>query len=50
VDQGGPHRLSREEITSWFADGWQLDLEPATIEVTIDPAGRSAWLVDARRT
>lgn len=49
-DQGGPHRLSREEITSWFSDGWQLRIEPATIEVTIDPAGRSAWLVDARRT
>ena len=50
VDQGGPHRLTRDEITSWFADGWQVDLEPATIEVTIDPAGRHAWLVDARRT
>jgi cyclopropane fatty-acyl-phospholipid synthase-like methyltransferase len=49
-DQAGPHRLSRDEISSWFADGWELSIEPATIEVTIDPAGRPAWLVRARRT
>ena len=49
-DQMGPHRFSREEISSYFSDGWLLTIEPATIEVTIDPAGRAAWLVDARRT
>ena len=46
----GPHRFTRAEIAAWFVDGWQLDfIEPATIEVTIDPAGRRAWLVGATR-
>jgi hypothetical protein len=43
-------RQDRDDITSWFADGWQLGfIDSATIQVTIDPAGRRAWLVDARR-
>ena len=46
----GPHRLTRDEITLAFTDGWRIDsLEPATIEVTIDPAGMRAWLVTAAR-
>lgn len=44
----GPHRLTRDEITAAFADGWHIDtLEPATIEVTLDPAGMHAWLLNA---
>jgi cyclopropane fatty-acyl-phospholipid synthase-like methyltransferase len=46
----GPHRLTRAEITTAFADGWRLDaIEPATIEVTIDPDGIRAWSVAATR-
>jgi cyclopropane fatty-acyl-phospholipid synthase-like methyltransferase len=47
----GPHRLTRDEIAASFADGWRLDsIEPATIEITTDPAGVRAWLVSATRT
>jgi cyclopropane fatty-acyl-phospholipid synthase-like methyltransferase len=50
-DQRGPHRFTRDEIATWFADGWQLNLiEPATIEVTTDRGCRHAWLVAASRT
>jgi cyclopropane fatty-acyl-phospholipid synthase-like methyltransferase len=46
----GPHRLTRAEITTAFADGWRLDaIDPATIEVTIDPDGIRAWSVAATR-
>jgi cyclopropane fatty-acyl-phospholipid synthase-like methyltransferase len=48
--EGGPHKLTRAEITAAFADGWRLDsIEPATIEITIDPAGIRAWSVAATR-
>lgn len=41
----GPHRRTKEEIRSCFADGWQIDsIEPSMIEVTIDPDGVRAWL------
>lgn len=47
----GPRRITRAEITASFVDGWRLDsIEPATIEVTTDPAGIRAWLVTATRT
>ncbi|MDQ3901528.1 MAG: class I SAM-dependent methyltransferase, partial [Actinomycetota bacterium] len=47
----GPHRLSREEITDVFTQGWRVDsIEPATIDVTIDPDGIRAWLVAVTRT
>jgi SAM-dependent methyltransferase len=47
----GPHRLTPAEIAVAFTDGWHIDsLEPATIEVTIDPAGMRAWLLTATRT
>jgi cyclopropane fatty-acyl-phospholipid synthase-like methyltransferase len=45
-----PHRLSQKDIREAFSDGWRLDsLEPATIEITTDPAGIAAWLVAATR-
>lgn len=35
---GGPHRLTRGEITAAFGNGWRVDsLEPATIEITLGP-------------
>jgi SAM-dependent methyltransferase len=47
----GPHRLTRDEITTAFAQGWRVDsIDPATIEVTIDPDGIRAWLVALTRT
>jgi SAM-dependent methyltransferase len=46
----GPHRVTREEITVAFADGWRVDsIEPATIEVTTEPEGIRAWSVAATR-
>jgi cyclopropane fatty-acyl-phospholipid synthase-like methyltransferase len=42
----GPRRLTRNEITAAFADGWRVDtIEPATLEITTDPNGVRAWLV-----
>jgi cyclopropane fatty-acyl-phospholipid synthase-like methyltransferase len=47
---GGPLRLTQDQIRTAFADGWQIDsIEPATIEITTDPAGVRAWLVTATR-
>jgi SAM-dependent methyltransferase len=46
----GPRRVTREEIEASFADGWRIDsIEPATIDVTINPDGVRAWLVTATR-
>jgi SAM-dependent methyltransferase len=40
----GPRRVRREEIEAVFCDGWRIDaIEPATLEVTVDPAGARAW-------
>lgn len=45
------HKLTREEIEAAFADGWRVDsIEPATIEITTDPAGIRAWLAVITRT
>jgi hypothetical protein len=33
-------RVRREEVEAVFADGWRVDeIAPATLEVTVDPAG-----------
>ena len=46
----GPHRISRSEIVAGFADGWRIEaIDPARIEVTIDPDGIRAWSVAATR-
>lgn len=46
----GPHRLTEAELRAAFAGGWRIDsLEPATIEITMDPAGVRAWLLAATR-
>jgi len=45
------HRLTRADITAAFAQGWLIDsIEPATIDITTDPAGVPAWLVAVTRT
>ncbi|WP_040698804.1 class I SAM-dependent methyltransferase [Nocardia vinacea] len=47
---GGPHRLTRDEITAAFAQGWRIEsIEAATIEITTDPEGIRAWLVAATK-
>jgi cyclopropane fatty-acyl-phospholipid synthase-like methyltransferase len=44
------HRLTQNEITTSFADGWRIDsIEPDTIEITTDPAGIRAWLATMTR-
>ncbi|HEX8005044.1 MAG TPA: class I SAM-dependent methyltransferase [Trebonia sp.] len=46
----GPRRVSREEIETTFADGWRIDeITPATMDVTIDPAGVRAWRTSITR-
>ncbi|MEC3974421.1 class I SAM-dependent methyltransferase [Amycolatopsis sp. H20-H5] len=44
------HRVTRDEITATFADGWRVDsIEPATIDITTDPDGIRAWLASITR-
>jgi cyclopropane fatty-acyl-phospholipid synthase-like methyltransferase len=46
----GPRRLTRDEIATAFADGWQVDsIEPAVLHITPDPAGVAAWLASLTR-
>jgi cyclopropane fatty-acyl-phospholipid synthase-like methyltransferase len=47
----GPRRITETELRDSFADGWRIDsLEPAMIEVTLDPAGAQGWLAAMTRT
>jgi hypothetical protein len=50
--QWGPVRkITREEITAAFAGGWQIDsVQPATIDITTDPAGIRALIAALTRT
>lgn len=46
----GPRRITEREIRASFADGWTIDsVEPAVLELTIDPAGALGWQVTATR-
>jgi SAM-dependent methyltransferase len=46
----GPRRVTQDEINASFTDGWQVDsIEPATIDITTDPAGIRAWLAALTR-
>ncbi|MBS2961997.1 class I SAM-dependent methyltransferase [Actinocrinis puniceicyclus] len=48
---GVPHRRSRREIGSWFAEGWVLDrLEATMCAANPFPEGVAAWLVACTRT
>ena len=48
---GGPHRVTRDEIVTAFRSGWRVDsIEPATIETMTDPNGIRAWLAVLTRT
>jgi cyclopropane fatty-acyl-phospholipid synthase-like methyltransferase len=49
--EGGPRRLTRDEVEAAFIDGWRVDsIEPAAIHVTSGPGELPAWLVAATRT
>jgi cyclopropane fatty-acyl-phospholipid synthase-like methyltransferase len=40
----GPRRVTQGEIHEQFRDGWRIDaIDPAKIEITIDPDGAHAW-------
>ena len=42
--EGGPRRITQNEIRTSFAEGWVIDsIEPTMIEVTYDPSGVLAW-------
>ncbi|MFV8176597.1 class I SAM-dependent methyltransferase [Mycolicibacterium peregrinum] len=46
----GPQRLSKTEIITAFADGWQVDaIEPAAMELAVEPYRVAAWLVALTR-
>jgi 2-polyprenyl-3-methyl-5-hydroxy-6-metoxy-1,4-benzoquinol methylase len=41
----GPRRIRAEELRDSFGSGWTMDsIEPAKIEITIDPHQGEAWL------
>jgi SAM-dependent methyltransferase len=47
----GPRRITESELRENFADGWRIDsLEPATIELALDPGAAQAWLAAMTRT
>ena len=46
----GPRRVTEAEIRRSFVEGWRIDtLEPAVLDINIDPAGAQAWLVGVTR-
>ena len=41
----GPRRVTQQEIRSSFSDGWRVDsIEPAELEINIEPQAALAWL------
>lgn len=46
----GPRRVAPDEIRAILDDEWTVDsIEPAVIEITLDPSGAQAWQVGATR-
>ena len=46
----GPRRIQQDEIRVSFSDGWHVEeIQPAKIEITIDPGRARAWLASIRR-
>jgi pimeloyl-ACP methyl ester carboxylesterase len=46
----GPRRVTLDDITTTFADGWRIDsLEPTTLDSPTGPAGIQAWQVTVTR-
>jgi SAM-dependent methyltransferase len=47
----GPRRVTQDEIRASFAEGWRVvSIDPAVIDITIDPNGAQAWLSVIART
>jgi SAM-dependent methyltransferase len=47
----GPRRIRQEEIRDSFAEGWTVDsIQPAKIDITIDPHQAEAWLAVITRS
>jgi 2-polyprenyl-3-methyl-5-hydroxy-6-metoxy-1,4-benzoquinol methylase len=47
----GPRRVTQDEIRANFAEGWRVvSIDPAVIDITIDPNGAQAWLSVIART
>ncbi len=47
----GPRRVSQAEIRDAFSEVWRVDaIEPAVIDITIDPDGAHAWLASITRS
>jgi hypothetical protein len=47
----GPRRIRQEEIQTSFAAGWTVDsIQPAKIEITIDPFSAEAWFAVITRS
>jgi len=41
----GPRRVTQQEIRSSFSDGWRVDsIEPAELEINVEPLAALAWL------
>jgi len=46
----GPRRVTQDEIRASFSDGWRVDaIDPAKLDITIDPSGAVAWLATITR-
>jgi SAM-dependent methyltransferase len=47
----GPRRIQQDEIRASFVDGWRVeDIEPAELEITLEPGSARAWLASILRT
>jgi cyclopropane fatty-acyl-phospholipid synthase-like methyltransferase len=47
----GPRRIREDEVRASFADGWTVEaIEPARIEMTVDPGAADAWRASILRS
>jgi SAM-dependent methyltransferase len=47
----GPRRIRQEEIRVSFGDGWRVEeIEPAELEITVEPGSARAWLASILRS
>jgi SAM-dependent methyltransferase len=47
----GPRRVSQDEITASFRDGWQVEsIEASKLDINIDPDGALAWRASISRS
>jgi SAM-dependent methyltransferase len=47
----GPRRVRQDEIRASFSDGWRVaEIEPAKLEITIEPGSARAWLASILRS